>query len=141
MSNKPKPAPVQHRIYLVDDHQTIRRGLKFLIEQEADLAVCGEAETERDALKGICALRPALAIVDLRLKQGSGLNLIRKLRQYCPAVKLLVFTMHADQVHAEQAFKAGAHGFMTKQEHTAKIIGVMRELLGGKEGLGSHMVA
>jgi DNA-binding NarL/FixJ family response regulator len=114
------PAP-KRRVFLVDDEPLVRRGLRILLSMEPDLEVCGEAETEQAAVEGILAQRPDLAIVDLSLKEGDGLALIKRLRQLCPALKTLVFSMH-DQLHfATAAFAAGAQGYVVKEEGTDQV--------------------
>jgi DNA-binding NarL/FixJ family response regulator len=124
------PAP-KRRVFLVDDEPLVRRGLRVLLGTEPHLEVCGEAETEQEAVDGILALRPHLAIVDLTIERGDGLGLIKRLRQLCPALKILVFSMH-DQLHfATAAFAAGAQGYVVKEEGTDRLREAIEAVLDG----------
>ncbi len=132
------------KIYLVDDHPIVRRGLHMLIDLEPDMVVCGEAEDGRVALGEIHKLSPDLVVVDLTLKNSSGLELVKQLRSLCPQVRLLVFTMHDEPLYGERVLRAGAQGYLTKEEGPEKAIEAIRELLHGKPfisgGLASRMV-
>jgi DNA-binding NarL/FixJ family response regulator len=133
--------PPQIRLFLVDDEPVVRRGLQLLFGGDPSLTVCGEAENEHDALEGILALRPDLAVVDLSLKLGDGLALITQLHQLRPALKILVFSMH-EQVHfATAAFAAGAHGYVTKGEGTEKALEAIRLIMRGDYYLSEQIAA
>ena len=126
------------RVFLVDDHPFVRRGLTVLVDFEPDLEVCGEAEDMIQALAGIRDLRPDIAIVDLSLKNGSGLDLISQLRDECPRVRILVVSMH-DQAHwIARALRAGAQGYLTKDESPDELINALRETLRGKRYLSAR---
>jgi DNA-binding NarL/FixJ family response regulator len=120
------------RVFLVDDHPIVRRGLQLLIGLERDLAVCGDADNGPEALRKIELQKPDVAIIDLTLKESSGLDLIRQLHSVCPKVKLLVFSMRDETVYAERALKAGATGYITKEEGSEKAIQAIRALMAGK---------
>jgi len=105
------------------------------------LAVCGEAESEHDALEGILALRPDLAVVDLTLKLGDGLALIKQLHQLCPTLKILVFSMHQEAHCATAAFAAGAHGYVSKEEGTERVLEAIQAVMAGECYLSERMAA
>jgi DNA-binding NarL/FixJ family response regulator len=133
--------PPQIRLFLVDDEPIVRKGLQLLFGVEPGLAVCGEAENEHDALEGILARQPDLAVVDLGLKLGDGLSLIKQLHQFCPELKILVFSMH-DQVHfAAAAFAAGAHGYVIKDEGTERLLEAIQVVMDGQHYLSERIAA
>jgi DNA-binding NarL/FixJ family response regulator len=108
---------------------------------EPNLEVCGEAETEQEALGGILALRPDLAVVDLSLKEGEGLALIRRLREHCSGLKILVFTMHDQAEFAAAAFAAGAHGYVVKEEGAEKLLEAIHMVMEGLRYLSAQVAA
>ncbi len=120
------------KIFLVDDHPLVREWLTNLIRQQPDLAVCGEAEDAPHALREIAAAKPDVAIVDISLKQGSGIELIKDLKALDPNLAVLVLSMHDEQLYAERALRAGARGYIMKRETAKKIILAIRQMLGGK---------
>ncbi len=120
------------RVFLVDDHPLVREWLTNLIHQQADLMVCGEAESAAEALERISALKPEVAIVDISLKDSSGLELIKDLKQACPQVAVLVLSMHEESHYAERALRAGAKGYIMKRETTRKVITAIRQVLEGQ---------
>jgi DNA-binding NarL/FixJ family response regulator len=129
------------RVFLVDDEPVVRRGLRLLLELEENLAVCGEAASEALALEGIAKLRPHLAVVDMSLEGGDGLSLIKQLHKLCPALKILVFSMH-DQVDiATAAFIAGAHGYVVKDEGTEKVLEAIQVIMEGGCYLSERIAA
>ena len=123
----------------MDDEPIVRKGLRLLLSVKPGLAVCGEAESEHDALEGILALRPDLAIVDLTLKLGDGLALIKQLHQLCPTLKILVFSMHQEAHFATAAFAAGAHGYVIKEEGTERVLEAIQAVMDGECYLSEHM--
>ena len=124
-------APTKKRILLIDDHPIVRERLGELIAQEPDLAVCGEAEDAVEAVKAVEALRPDLAIVDITLKDTYGIELIKQLKDLHPALPILVLSMHDESLYGERALRAGASGYLTKQEATKKVIDAIRRVLAG----------
>lgn len=133
--------PPQVRLFLVDDEPIVRKGLRLLFGGEPGLAVCGEAANEHDALERILALQPDLAVVDLGLGLGDGLALITQLHQRCPALKILVFSMH-DQAHfITTAFAAGAHGYVVKEEGTERLLEAIQVLMDGGSYLSEQIAA
>jgi len=127
------------RIVLVDDHPMVRERLAEVINREPDLHVCGEAEDRNDALKVIGATAPHLAIVDLSLKNSHGLELIKDLRVMHPDVRVLVVSMQEESLYAERVIRAGAQGYITKQEATRNIMEAIRRVLGGEVYLSTQL--
>ena len=109
-----------------------REQLSHLISREADMVVCGEADNVRDGLALITQLQPQLAIVDLTLKGASGLELLKDLRAQGLAVPTLVLSMHEESLYAERALRAGARGYITKHEASAKVMIAIRQVLSGE---------
>jgi len=120
------------QVFLVDDHPVVRQGIAMLIDQEADMCVCGEADNAETAVRMINEQKPDLAIVDLSLKDSSGLELIKDLQVRDPQVKVLVLSMHDEAFYAERVLRAGARGYMTKDEGTEKVVEGIRMLLNGE---------
>ena len=139
MQPKRTPPRSKFRVFLVDDHPIVRRGFQLLLSMEPDLMVCGEADNGPSALQKILALKPDVVIVDLSLKSSSGLELIKQLRAQELKAKLLVFTMRGEGIYAERALRAGADGYITKEEGTEKAIEAIRVLMQGKRYLSGGM--
>ncbi len=129
------------RIVLVDDHPMVRERLAEVINLEADMMVCGEAEDRGQALEVIACQTPRLAIVDLTLKRSNGLDLIKDLRAMHPDVLILVLSMQDESLYAERVIRAGAHGYITKQEATRSILDAIRQVLTGKVYLSAELSA
>jgi DNA-binding NarL/FixJ family response regulator len=119
------------RIVLVDDHPLVRERLAEIIHREADLMVCGEAEDRSEALKVVEAQRPGLVVVDLSLKNSDGMELIKDIHFRWPSLRMLVVSMHDESLYAERVLRAGAQGYITKQEATRKILLAIRRVLAG----------
>jgi DNA-binding NarL/FixJ family response regulator len=132
-------------IFLVDDHPLVREWLTNLIQQQPDLTVCGEAESAPQAREAIAALKPSIVIVDISLKDSSGIELIKDLKQCCPTAAVLVLSMHEESHYAERALRAGARGYIMKRETAKKVITAIRQVLEGKlylsESLATAMAA
>ncbi|MGB2821731.1 MAG: response regulator transcription factor [Phycisphaerae bacterium] len=143
MPERRKPSR-QIEILVVDDHPIMRAGLIQLIAQEGDLAICGEAEDARGALAAIEAHPPDLAVVDISLKESSGLDLIKDIRARWPKLPVLVLSMHDEAIYAERVLRAGARGYVTKSEVSCKVIEGIRKVLAGEvyvsEQLASKMI-
>ena len=133
--------PPKAKILLVDDHPIVRERLGELIAQEPDLAVCGEAEDHNGALKAADALAPDLAIVDITLKDTYGIELIKQLKELHPHLPILVLSMHDESLYGERALRAGAKGYLTKQEATKKVISAIRRILAGEIFVSEKMAA
>ena len=124
-----KADPKKHRVFVVDDHPIVRQGLALMINQEPDLAVCGEAEDMHLALASMAAVQPDIVIVDISLNGPDGLDLLKHIRQRSPALPVLILSMHDELVYAERALRAGANGYIMKQEATDKVLVALRRIL------------
>ncbi len=127
------------RVFLVDDHPLVRESLASLIDRQPDLEVCGEADHPASALAAIAAAKPDVAIVDLSLGEGSGLELIRDLKQLHPQVGVLVLSMHDENLYAERALRAGARGYIMKREATRNVIVAIRRVRAGKIAVSERL--
>jgi DNA-binding NarL/FixJ family response regulator len=119
------------RVLLVDDHAVVRFGIAQLINRQNDMIVCGEEEDASRALTAIAGLRPDLVIADISLKDSSGLELMRNIKAQYPEIPVLVVSVHDESVYAEIAFRAGALGYLMKQEALEKILTAIRRVLTG----------
>jgi DNA-binding NarL/FixJ family response regulator len=120
------------KILLVDDHAVVRFGIGQLINKQPDLMVCGEAETAGKALDLIGATTPDLVIVDITLKESSGLELIKNVKIHHPKTPVLVVSMHDESIHGEMAMRAGALGYIMKEEAMEKVLVAIRRVLVGE---------
>ncbi len=130
-----------HRIMLVDDHPVMRQGLVQLINQEPDLSICGQYEDAATAFAAIPTLNPDLAVIDLSLKGSSGLELVKSSRASFPKLRLLVLSMHDETLYAERVLRAGAAGYIMKEEATENVLAAIRQVLGGGVYLSEKMSA
>jgi DNA-binding NarL/FixJ family response regulator len=121
----------KRRVFLVDDHPLVREGLANLINQQGDLVVCGEAEDSAGAIAGFESSKPDIALIDISLKNESGLELIKTLQSQYPDVALVVLSMHDEALYAERALHAGARGYVMKRETTKNVITAIRRVTGG----------
>lgn len=129
------------RVLIVDDHPIIRHGVTQLINQEDDLITCGEAEDGPEALKAIADLKPDIVILDITLKTISGLDLIGTIKDTCPDLPVLMLSMHDEALYAERALRAGAQGYVMKQDSPEKLIEAIRRVLSGEIYLSEGMTA
>jgi DNA-binding NarL/FixJ family response regulator len=127
------------RIIIVEDHPIVRRGLKQLIEMEADLTVCAEAEDAVTALQRVKELKPNLVIIDISLKAGSGLELIKDVNALFPNMPVLVVSMHDESFYAERVIRAGALGYIMKSEAYQNIMQAIRKVLAGEIYLSNEI--
>jgi len=130
-SNLSTNATRKHRIFLVDDHPLVREGLTNLINEQNDLIVCGEAEDSAGAITGIAKTRPDVVLVDISLKNESGLELVKNLESQFPLVALIVLSMHDEALYAERALRAGARGYVMKRESTKSVLASIRRVMEG----------
>lgn len=131
----------RRRVFIVDDHPIVRHGISVLINQQKDLVVSGEADNHRMALKQITAVPPDVVIVDMTLRKADGLALIKNLRAVCPALPVLVLSIHDETLYAARALRAGARGYLMKQEATDKVLTALRTVLDGECYLSARMQA
>ncbi len=120
------------RVLIVDDHPMTRDGLVHLIDREPDLVVAWQAENAAQALQTVVAEAPDLALVDITLPDKGGIDLIKDLKAVRPEMKVLVVSMHEESLYAERALRAGARGYITKQEGGAKLMQAIRQVLAGQ---------
>ncbi len=128
-------------ILIVDDHPVLRRGLASLIESEPDLTVCGEASTCESALEAVQQTQPDLVTVDLELDGSDGLQLIKQMKSRHQEIPVLVLSMHDEEVYAERCLKAGARGYLTKQELDESVLVAIRRLLDGELHMSAKLGA
>src|SRR5438270_7685439 len=119
------------RILLVDDHAVVRFGIAQLINRQPDLTVCGEEEDASHALAAIGTLKPDLVIADISLKDSSGLELMRNIKAQYSGLPVLVVSGHDESIYAEIAFRAGALGYLMKEEALEKVVTAIRRVLSG----------
>jgi DNA-binding NarL/FixJ family response regulator len=138
------PGRSRRRVLIVDDHPIVRQGLRRLIDQESDLLVCGEADNARDAKIAIRELNPDAVIVDISLKQGDGIEIVKDARAHYPQLAILVLSMHDETIYAERLLAAGANGYIMKQAASDQFLIALRRVLGGSiyvsEAVGSSMI-
>jgi DNA-binding NarL/FixJ family response regulator len=123
--------PMKTKVLLVDDHPLVCEWLTNLINEELDFEVCGQAGSARAALDLIGKLSPRIAVVDLSLEGGSGLELIKDIKAQHPKVDALVLSMHDEALYAERAMRAGAAGYIMKREATSKVLDALHTVLAG----------
>src|SRR5438046_1184540 len=110
----------KRRVFIVDDHPLLRDVLTNLINQHGDLSVCGEAEDSASAISGIESTKPDVALIDISLKNESGLELVKTLQSQFPEIALIVISMHVEALYAERALHAGVRGIVMNRENTKK---------------------
>jgi DNA-binding NarL/FixJ family response regulator len=136
VNRKPKT-----KVLLVDDHPILRQGLGRLINAEADLVVCGEAEDAAKAFDAVGALSPDVALIDISLKGSNGIELTKNIKARYPAVAVLVLSMHDESLYAERALRAGALGYIMKEEASEQVLVGIRRVLTGEIFLSERMKA
>ena len=129
----------KRRIIIVDDHPIVRQGLADLINQEKDLVVCGQAEDAHQAMQIINELKPDMVIVDIFLKETSGMELIKDIKARYPSLSVLALSMHDESIYAERALRAGAEGYVMKAEATENIVRAIRRVISGQIYLSDTM--
>jgi DNA-binding NarL/FixJ family response regulator len=127
--NLPTSDTPKRRVFVVDDHPIVRAGLAQLINREPDLAVCGDAEEMHQALETIETLQPDILIVDISLNGPDGLDLLKTLRARDQNLPVLILSMHDEAIYAERALRAGAGGYVMKQEGTDRVLLALRRIL------------
>jgi len=129
----------QKTILIVDDHPIVRQGLSEIINHENDLEVTGTAEDVRQAMQAIASLDPDLVLVDISLKDASGLELIKDIKVNYPDLPVLTLSMHDETLYAERALRAGAKGYIMKHQATENIINAIRKVLSGQIYVSAKM--
>jgi len=128
------------RVFIVDDHPLVREGLANLINEQDDLIVCGEAEDSAQAITRLATVRPDVALIDISLKNESGLELVKNLGVQFPRVALIVLSMHDEALYAERALQAGARGYVMKRETTKSVLASIRHVLKGGTYVSERVV-
>jgi DNA-binding NarL/FixJ family response regulator len=127
------------RVLIVDDHPAVREALALRIGRQSDLEVCGEAADTNEALRLIADTNPDVAVVDISLKTGHGIDLIKRIKERNDHIRILVWSMHSESLYAERALRAGALGYINKDQATDKIVEAIRRALAGKVWLSEAM--
>lgn len=133
-------ATKKNRVFVVDDHPIVRQGLALMINRESDLTVCGEAEDARSAIQSVTTAKPDILVVDISLNGPDGLDLLKNIRMRYPDLPVLILSMHDESIYAERALRAGAQGYIMKQEATEKVLVALRRIL-SKEIYVSERIA
>ncbi len=129
----------KYRIFIIDDHPVVIRGLSNLIDQEKELCVCGSSVDTKDVIDEIKKLKPDLIILDISLKDLNGLEFFKELKNNALEIPVLVLSMHDENLYAERSLHAGARGFIMKQEAPEKVILAIQEILKGNIYLSDKM--
>src|SRR5271169_2598908 len=129
----------KYRVLLVDDHPIVRQGLGLLIDREEDLSVCGEAEGAHSAFHAIETLRPDIVVLDISLSGPDGLDVLKEIRMKTGSLPVLILSMHDESIYAERAMRAGANGYIMKQEATEKVLVAIRRILQGEVYLSDRL--
>jgi len=138
------PEVAKKRILVVDDHPIVRQGLALLINREPDLLVCGEAEEASGAMHVLASAKPDVLILDISLNGPDGLDLLKNIRITHPTLPVLILSMHDESIYAERALRAGANGYIMKQEATERVLVALRRILNGEiylsDRIGNRML-
>ncbi|MFM8469447.1 MAG: response regulator [Limisphaerales bacterium] len=141
-AKRTKPsAPARKKILIVDDHPMMRDGLAALIAAQLDLVVCGKAADHREALQAVETFGPDLVLMDISLPGKSGLEAIKDIQALVPGLAVLVLSMHDDSLYAERVLRAGARGYVMKQEGGKRIMEGIRAVLAGRVFVSEKMSA
>ena len=138
MNNAPN-ALKRAKILIVDDHPLVREGLAARISAQMDLEICGEAEEVEEALAQFKATNPDLVLVDISLKKGHGLELIKQIKSQSPDTKMLVISAYEESFYAERSLRAGALGYISKDECRENVVKAIRTVLDGRRYLSPKM--
>src|ERR1041384_241692 len=129
----------KRKVLIVDDHPIVRQGLRLMINEEQDLIVCGEAQSEREARIAIREHEPDVVIVDISLTQGDGLELVRDVHAHHPALPMLVLSMHDELIYAERLLAAGASGYIMKHAASDQLLVALRRVLAGGRDVSGEL--
>ena len=137
----PSPNIPKRLILLVDDHPMTREGLAAIINRQVDLEVCGEASSPAEAMSALTKLQPDLMLTDMTMPGRSGIEFIKDVHTTWPGLPMLVLSMHDEMLYAERALRAGARGYLMKDAGSAKVLEVIRLILGGQSYVSPQMSA
>jgi DNA-binding NarL/FixJ family response regulator len=138
MTDSESGAP-KRRVFIIDDHPIVRQGLALFINREPDLVVCGDAEEANAALRLIGELKPDLVMLDISLNGPDGLDLLKTIRGRDQNLPVLILSMMDEALYAERALRAGANGYIMKQQATEQVLTAIRRILGGEIYLSERM--
>ncbi|MGP0067299.1 MAG: response regulator transcription factor [Isosphaeraceae bacterium] len=136
---KRSPTEKRAKVLIVDDHPAVRDALASRIRRQPDLEVCGEAADMAEALRLVAETQPDVAVIDISLKTGSGIDLIRRIKDRDGHIRMLVWSMHSESLYAERALRAGALGYINKDQATDKIVEAIRRVREGRVYLSDAM--
>lgn len=119
------------RIFIAEDHETVREGLRLIINAQADMEVCGECGDGRTAVKMAQELQPDVVVMDVTMPELNGLKATRKLKQLCPQMKILTLTRHTDDGYLQELLRAGASGYVLKQSPSSEMLRAIRAIAKG----------
>ena len=131
---------VKHKIYILDDHPIVIEGLKKIIDQQEDMQVVGSSEDATIALQQIVKIKPEIVLLDITLKDRSGVDMIKKIRAANPTTQVLVYSMHDENVDAERCLRAGAMGYLMKGEGGARVVQGLRQILTGSFCFSANLI-
>ena len=134
-----KLTSTKKRVFLVDDHPIVRQGLAQLVNSEPDLVVCGQGEEAYESLRAIKEARPDLCLVDVSLKDSDGIELLKELQAQLPEMPVVMLSMHDESLYAERALRAGARGYIMKQEAPQIMLAAIRKVLSGQVYVSDKM--
>lgn len=132
---------VKKRVFIVDDHPIVRQGLAQLVDSQADLITCGQGEDVYQSLAGIRNAMPDLVLLDVSIKDGDGLELVKEIKAFNPTLPVLMLSMHDEALYAERALRAGASGYVMKQEAPTILLAAMRKVTSGQVYVSDKMSA
>jgi DNA-binding NarL/FixJ family response regulator len=143
MATRAQLSPVarKHKVLLVDDHPVVRQGLALLVGREPDLLVCGEADGAHTAFHAIENLQPDIVVLDISLAGPDGLDILKEIRIRSGSLPVLILSMHDESIYAERALRAGANGYIMKQEATEKVLVAIRKILRGDVYLSERLTS
>ncbi len=128
------------KILIVDDHPLLRVGLGRVIDQQEDMAICGEADDGPSGLAAVEKYKPDVAIVDISLESGTGLDLIRDIQAHHPEIPVLALSVHHENLYAERAMRAGAKGYVMKREPVDNVLAALRKVLRGHMAVSENVI-
>ena len=131
---------MKHKIYILDDHPIVIEGLKKVIEPQEDMQVVGASEDANAALQQMAKLKPDIVVLDITLKDRSGVDVIKKIRTSLPSTPVLVYSMHDENVYAERCLRAGAMGYLMKSEGAARLLQGIRQIISGSFCFSANLI-
>ncbi|MBL9116266.1 MAG: response regulator transcription factor [Verrucomicrobiaceae bacterium] len=131
---------MKHKVYILDDHPIVIEGLRKVIDSQDDMSVTGSSEDATEALDDITKLKPDIIVLDITLRDRSGVDLIKKIRTTMPTTQVLVYSMHDENVYAERCLRAGAMGFLMKSEGGLRVVQGLRQILGGSFCFSANLI-